>query len=597
MISKKYVKGSIIIILVLLIAGITMLTPTFAESGKKSVTVYLTVSKDNEFVTGVDGTVMAHVPFTVSYFDLADLGLQQYRRLKAEPFEMGGHYISGSDVIEEPTLLHCFIEALGQYYVGRPLTSSDMHSDAINVSGPAEQLYMTQFWGHNYNLMYFVNHAYPLMAPGIGATCDYILLNENDEIEVAMFSDETVRMSGAFCAFDKSEADVYCGDTLTLTLSGVPMYESSEGQTVSPVVMPGETIRISSDHGNTWEDAGVTTDSSGSFTLTFDTQGTYYVSAGPNFKTYQFVAPPICIVNVTEKTAPDPGPGPDPVDQLTVAKTQAKSDLAAYKESKDLSLYRDEQKEELAAAVEKGNAAIDAASDVDGVTSALYAAKAEIDKVKTDAQMKEEEAARKLNEAKDNAKNELDLYMAPSEYREAERALLMEILTEGRTAIDAAETEDAVKVLLTEYKGRIDQLKTDEQYETEEKAARQEETERKAREKAAAIKKAKAAKTTVSVKALTKHKAKVTWKKVTLSYTVDGKKYTRAVTGYKVYRVAKKNGKYKVIKTIKKAGTLKYTDRKLKKGRKYYYKVRTYTKIDGRTYLGKWSKVKKITAK
>ena len=217
--------------------------------------------------------------------------------------------------------------------------------------------------------------------------------------------------------------------------------------------------------------------------------------------------------------------------------------------------------------------------------------------MKTDAQMKEEEAARKLNEAKDNAKNELDLYMAPSEYREAERALLMEILTEGRAAIDAAETEDVVKALLTEYKGRIDQLKTDEQYEAEEEAARQEETERKAREKAAAIKKAKAGKTTVSVKTLTKHRAKVTWKKVTLSYTVDEKKYTRTVSGYKVYRATKKNGKYKVIKTIKKAGTLKYTDRKLKKGRKYYYKVRTYTKIDGRTYLGKWSKVKKITAK
>ena len=82
-----------------------------------------------------------------------------------------------------------------------------------------------------------------------------------------------------------------------------------------------------------------------------------------------------------------------------------------------------------------------------------------------------------------------------------------------------------------------------------------------------------------------------------MSYTVDEKKYTRTVSGYKVYRATKKSGKYKVIKTIKKAGTLKYTDRKLKKGKKYYYKVRTYTTIDGKAYLGKWSKVKKITAK
>ena len=128
----------------------------------------------------------------------------------------------------------------------------------------------------------------------------------------------------------------------------------------------------------------------------------------------------------------------------------------------------------------------------------------------------------------------------------------------------------------------------------------EEERKRKEHEAAvrkAAIKKAKAAKTTVSVKALTKHKAKVTWKKVTLSYIVDGKKYSRAVTGYKVYRAAKKNGKYKLVKTIKKAMTLKYVDKKLKKGKKYFYKVRTYTRIDGKDYLGKWSKAKSVRAK
>jgi len=45
-----------------------------------------------------------------------------------------------------------------------------------------------------------------------------------------------------------------------------------------------------------------------------------------------------------------------------------------------------------------------------------------------------------------------------------------------------------------------------------------------------------------------------------------------------------------------KAKTLRYTDRELRKGKKYFYKVRTYTKIDGKTYLGKWSAAKKIRA-
>ena len=133
--------------------------------------------------------------------------------------------------------------------------------------------------------------------------------------------------------------------------------------------------------------------------------------------------------------------------------------------------------------------------------------------------------------------------------------------------------------------------------ETPEHAEERAKKEHEAAVRKALIKKAKSAKTTVKVKAMKKHKAKIIWKKVTLSYTVDGKKYTRAVTGYKVYRAAKKNGKYKLIKTIKKAGTLKYTDKKLKKGGTFYYKVRTYTRIDGTTYLGKWSKVKKIIAR
>ena len=51
-----------------------------------------------------------------------------------------------------------------------------------------------------------------------------------------------------------------------------------------------------------------------------------------------------------------------------------------------------------------------------------------------------------------------------------------------------------MKALLTEYKGKIDWLKTVAQYEAEEELAR--------KVKADAIKKAKAAKTTVSVKPL-----------------------------------------------------------------------------------------------
>ncbi len=67
--------------------------------------------------------------------------------------------------------------------------------------------------------------------------------------------------------------------------------------------------------------------------------------------------------------------------------------------------------------------------------------------------------------------------------------------------------------------------------------------------------------------------------------------------GYIVYRAAKKNGKYTRAGTIRKAGTTTFTDKKLKKGKKYYYKLRAYTKVRGSVVYSKYSKIKKVTVK
>ena len=55
---------------------------------------------------------------------------------------------------------------------------------------------------------------------------------------------------------------------------------------------------------------------------------------------------------------------------------------------------------------------------------------------------------------------------------------------------------------------------------------------------------------------------KVSWKKV------------KTAKGYQIYRATKKNGKYKKVKTIKKAKTVSWTNKKLTTGKRYYYKVR-----------------------
>ena len=55
---------------------------------------------------------------------------------------------------------------------------------------------------------------------------------------------------------------------------------------------------------------------------------------------------------------------------------------------------------------------------------------------------------------------------------------------------------------------------------------------------------------------------KVSWKKV------------KSAKGYQIYRATKKSGKYKKVKTIKKAKTVSWTNKKLTTGKRYYYKVR-----------------------
>lgn len=63
------------------------------------------------------------------------------------------------------------------------------------------------------------------------------------------------------------------------------------------------------------------------------------------------------------------------------------------------------------------------------------------------------------------------------------------------------------------------------------------------------------------------------------SATVRWSKITGA-SGYKVYRSTSKNSGYKVVKTVKSGSTTSWKNAGLKKGKKYYYKVKAYRIVD-----------------
>lgn len=76
------------------------------------------------------------------------------------------------------------------------------------------------------------------------------------------------------------------------------------------------------------------------------------------------------------------------------------------------------------------------------------------------------------------------------------------------------------------------------------------------------------------------NKTRLTWNKVA------------GADGYKVYRSVSKKGKYKKIKTTKAAA---YTDKKVKTGKTYYYKVRAFASIDGKTAHSAYTAMKKVS--
>lgn len=65
-----------------------------------------------------------------------------------------------------------------------------------------------------------------------------------------------------------------------------------------------------------------------------------------------------------------------------------------------------------------------------------------------------------------------------------------------------------------------------------------------------------------------------------MSFDVSG-----SVTGYKIYR-KENDGKYKRVKTTKKAGIRTWKDTSVKKGIYYTYKVEPYFTSGGKTYKG-----------
>ena len=67
--------------------------------------------------------------------------------------------------------------------------------------------------------------------------------------------------------------------------------------------------------------------------------------------------------------------------------------------------------------------------------------------------------------------------------------------------------------------------------------------------------------------------------------------------GYVIYRSNKRSSGYKKVRTITKGSTVSFVNKKLKKKKTYYYKIRAYRNVNGRKVYSSYSAVKKCKTK
>ena len=81
-------------------------------------------------------------------------------------------------------------------------------------------------------------------------------------------------------------------------------------------------------------------------------------------------------------------------------------------------------------------------------------------------------------------------------------------------------------------------------------------------------------------------------KAVTVTWKRDKK-----VTGYELFMASSKNGTYQKVAVCKKNTVVSFKETALKKGKTYYFKVRSYKTVNGSNIRGNCSKVRSVKVK
>ena len=202
------------------------------------VTVYFSFSHDEKYqFCDQSGKTVALQEVTVPYFDLELYGLEDFYFASENYGPASGDPTGGPGSKLDPgtkefaygkiTMLHLFLYATEVYYLGidpadagKGYMADQIGSDTLTFSGSAGSIYMTQIWGYDENLNYYLNYEYPLASEGWGSTSDQILLHDGDVVTLGHFTDWSF-YSDTGAVFNHIETDItdpVQGDKVTMTI-------------------------------------------------------------------------------------------------------------------------------------------------------------------------------------------------------------------------------------------------------------------------------------------------------------------------------------------------------------------------------------------
>ena len=282
----------------------------YNETDQAYVTVNVTISSDGVPIIGRQDTALSQITVQVPYFELENYGMEQFNRCKTDG---KCNYISET-LVKRPTLLHLIIYLQERYYLGyapeqcgkglgknalfeqrfdniQNLLGEQAYStfnestgegrQILKYSGSAKSLYMVNFWGHDENLNYYVNHKYPVMWTDWGATCDYITLEDGDLVDIAMFTDWGWYTKGGFAFFNQSEYSAKTGEALKVKtyFQGGSTDEDNDGvfETPDPVIRTDLNVYVYDESWRKAEASPIAPDDESWYSYTFLKAGTYYL--------------------------------------------------------------------------------------------------------------------------------------------------------------------------------------------------------------------------------------------------------------------------------------------------------------------------------